>query len=191
MSAGEVSHNKKLSNIDNYNKNPKLCLFCDLPILYDKRVNNFCNHSCCASFNSPNIIKNLENPWHKNCANCGKEITGIKFCSRDCQKLYNWKETSRKILSDGYDTSSNHRTARKLLIELNKGACQICKLSEWMGKPMPLVLDHISGNSEDGSLSNLRVICNNCDAQTDTYKSKNNGNGRARRRKRYQEGKSY
>lgn len=56
---------------------------------------------------------------------------------------------------------------------------------------MPLVLDHINGNSEDGKLSNLRVICNNCDALTDTFKAKNKGNGRAKRKERYKNGKSY
>lgn len=56
---------------------------------------------------------------------------------------------------------------------------------------MPLVLDHIDGHSENGQLTNLRIICNNCDALTDTYKGKNRGNGRAKRRERYKEGKSY
>lgn len=56
---------------------------------------------------------------------------------------------------------------------------------------MPLVLDHVDGDSTNGKLDNLRVICNNCDALTPTYKSKNIGKGRAFRRKRYEEGKSY
>jgi len=56
---------------------------------------------------------------------------------------------------------------------------------------MPLILDHINGNSDDNVLLNLRVICNNCDALTDHYKGKNVGNGRAKRRQRYKDGKSY
>ena len=55
----------------------------------------------------------------------------------------------------------------------------------------PLVIDHIDGNSENNNLSNLRVICPNCDSLTSTYKGLNKGNGRAYRRKRYKEGKSY
>lgn len=104
---------------------------------------------------------------------------------------HKWQSTKDVLLNRGFDTTNNHKVAKRYLIELHKGACQICGLSEWGGKPMPLVLDHISGNSEDGNLSNLRVICNNCDALTPTYKAKNKGNGRAKRRQRYQEGKSY
>jgi 5-methylcytosine-specific restriction endonuclease McrA len=56
---------------------------------------------------------------------------------------------------------------------------------------MPLVLDHIDGNSDNWDLKNLRMICCNCDALTPTYKNRNRGNGRFLRRIRYREGKSY
>lgn len=97
-----------------------------------------------------------------------------------------------QILKDGYDDNSrNHHLAKKLLLEQSNNKCNICGLSEWLGQKIPLVLDHINGNSNDGYLSNLRVICNNCDALTPTYKSKNKGNGRHYRRTRYNLGKSY
>ena len=48
-----------------------------------------------------------------------------------------------------------------------------------MGKPVPLVCDHISGNSSDNEIENFRLVCCNCDAQLPTFKSKNRGNGRS------------
>jgi|TARA_Y100000034_G_scaffold47095_1_gene57989 hypothetical protein len=80
---------------------------------------------------------------------------------------------------------------KKYLLEINGCKCEICGGTEWQGNPMPLVLDHINGNSTDNNLSNLRLVCGNCDMQLPTYKSKNIGNGRHFRRKRYAEGKSY
>lgn len=56
---------------------------------------------------------------------------------------------------------------------------------------MPLVLDHIDGNAENGVLTNLRLVCPNCDAQLPTFKNRNKGNGRASRRQRYAAGQSY
>lgn len=54
-----------------------------------------------------------------------------------------------------------------------------------------MVADHINGNSHDNRLENVRILCPNCDSQTDSYKGKNRGNGRRKRRERYQSGKGY
>jgi hypothetical protein len=61
----------------------------------------------------------------------------------------------------------------------------------WMGQPIPIILDHIDGNSDNWAIINLRLVCPNCDAQLPTFKSKNIGHGRFYRRKRYKENKSY
>lgn len=55
--------------------------------------------------------------------------------------------------------------------------CDICKCDDnWMGKKMPLILDHINGNRNDNKLENLRFLCSNCDSIQDTYKGKNKNN---------------
>jgi len=56
--------------------------------------------------------------------------------------------------------------------------CQICGISEWLGKPISMVLDHINGRADNNMPDNLRLICHNCDSQTDHYKGRNKGNGR-------------
>ena len=58
--------------------------------------------------------------------------------------------------------------------------CACCEIGpEWMGKPMPLILDHINGINNDNRLDNLRFVCSNCDSQLDTYKSRNRKRVRA------------
>ena len=46
---------------------------------------------------------------------------------------------------------------------------------EWLGQPLPLVLDHVSGNSYDNSPKNLRYRCPNCDSQLVTRGGRNRG----------------
>lgn len=51
--------------------------------------------------------------------------------------------------------------------------CEDCGLTEWMGRPIPLQLDHVNGNNRDNRLDNLRVLCNNCHGLTETWCGKN------------------
>jgi 5-methylcytosine-specific restriction endonuclease McrA len=72
----------------------------------------------------------------------------------------------------------------------NRGhCCEVCRLTEWQQKRIPLELDHIDGNPENNAIDNLRLICPNCHAQTPNYKGKNIGkvrnSKRAAKLKRY------
>ena len=53
--------------------------------------------------------------------------------------------------------------------------CACCGISEWMGKPISLQLDHINGKNNDHRIENLRFLCPNCHSQTETYAGKNKG----------------
>ena len=54
--------------------------------------------------------------------------------------------------------------------------CEICNGVEWNGVEIPLELDHINGDRYDNRLENLRILCPNCHAQTDTYRGRNKKN---------------
>jgi hypothetical protein len=45
----------------------------------------------------------------------------------------------------------------------------------WNGKPLPLIVDHVSGNAADNSAGNLRLLCPNCEAQLETRGGRNVG----------------
>lgn len=49
-----------------------------------------------------------------------------------------------------------------------------CNISEWLGKPITLHVDHINGIHNDNRLVNLRFLCPNCHQQTETWGCKNN-----------------
>jgi hypothetical protein len=62
---------------------------------------------------------------------------------------------------------------RLLKVGLLKPFCSECLLTEWRDRPIPLQLDHINGKSWDHRLENLRLLCPNCHAQTDTFGGRN------------------
>lgn len=43
--------------------------------------------------------------------------------------------------------------------------CEVCTFSKWMGKEIPLELDHKDNNHENNSLENLMIMCPTCHAQ--------------------------
>lgn len=69
----------------------------------------------------------------------------------------------------------NSNRLRQKLIEdgIKKAECEICGLSKWNDKPIPLELHHVDGDRFNNVLINLQILCANCHRQTDNYGSKN------------------
>jgi len=255
----EITKQKLLEKIIEYEKHPNKCQNCNLYLSYKKRNNKFCSRKCSAikvsSLRERNSYKDIRTklikcskcgeetrvnvrsgtivcekcrsknnpiskiiiceecgkdfwgkPYQKRCRECspdsfcefcGKPIKFSKrFCDNKCQGgkrvqeiIKNWEagDYTGMIGKYGEQTSS---TIKEFLKKECNGECSICGISEWMGKPVPLVLDHIDGNSNNNKKENLRIVCRNCDGQLDTFCSKNKGRGRFYRRERYKEGKS-
>lgn len=66
-------------------------------------------------------------------------------------------------------------TRRRLLKEkLLPYRCAICgNPGEWQGKKLALEVDHINGDHFDNRIENLRFLCSNCHALTETFAGKN------------------
>jgi Zn finger protein HypA/HybF involved in hydrogenase expression len=72
-------------------------------------------------------------------------------------------------------TYSRCSLKRRLLKDgLLKNECSICgSLPIWNNKELILILDHINGIHNDNRIENLRMICPNCNSQTDTFSGRN------------------
>ncbi len=111
---------KKKEKEDEYLKNSKKCKYCNTEIPYDKKDNDYCNHSCSAShsnslrdvtykdkiskgikeyikknglFGALLIKRDPNSPKFRICKNCNTEyIKKTIFCSKNCLNEYKRKD---------------------------------------------------------------------------------------------------
>ncbi len=122
------------------------------------------------------------------CQYCGKLIefrgyTAVhKFCDNICQGKFRTKqytERNIKLFKEGKLSDISRSRIKRTMLRMGvEKKCAICGITEWLGKPLPFVLDHIDGKASNNTPENLRLICSNCDSQSEHYKAKNKGSGR-------------
>lgn len=79
-----------------------------------------------------------------------------------------------EILVEGSSYSTSNLRVRLIEEGLKEQKCESCGISEWLGRSIPLELDHINGVSNDHRIENLRILCPNCHALTPTWRGRNN-----------------
>jgi hypothetical protein len=88
-----------------------------------------------------------------------------------------WKKSNIKtddILKGKYPEYQTYKLKIRLLNEgVFENVCSICELTEWQDSPLNMELDHIDGNRTNHLKENLRMLCPNCHAQTETHRAKN------------------
>lgn len=90
------------------------------------------------------------------------------------------KNISSPIKSnDCYFTKRNGRISGQALLAalikrgFRKRKCEECERTRWNKSLVPLEVHHIDGDPTNNVLSNLKVLCRNCHAQTPNFGSKN------------------
>jgi len=168
---------QKQQRIEEYNKNPILCRQCNKPLPYKAKQNHqvYCNSSCAAQYNNAHRVYEIKN---KNCLFCNKplkapsnwQLKQKKFCDKSCQDGLKLK-IQRQSIENG--EKIHYRQIKKYLLSQTGNRCNMCGLENWLNKPILLICDHIDGDRNNSVLSNMRLICSNCDATLPTYKKRN------------------
>ena len=165
---------------------------------YKGRIQNklpFCSQSCGSKYY--NRQRKQKKPLgnrtivEKRCNFCKNKYVSYstsKYCSMLCN-IQAKKQDSQLKFEQGLLQSP--AVLRQKISEQQGWNCNLCGITKWNDQKVPLVLDHIDGDSTNNFPNNLRLICPNCDAQLPTFKARNIGKGRHTRRIRYKEGKSY
>lgn len=77
------------------------------------------------------------------------------------------------LVEDSEYTNMTRLKSRIISEGLLEYKCDSCGITEWMGKPIVLQMDHVNGNNRDNRIENLRLLCPNCHSQTETFCGKN------------------
>ena len=93
---------------------------------------------------------------------------GLKWS--DNKASGNKKILLKDILEGKFPEYQTFKLKHRLLAEgVKKNVCEECGIVDWNGKELVMQLDHIDGVPHNHLLSNLRLLCPNCHAQTDTW----------------------
>jgi hypothetical protein len=107
-----------------------------------------------------------------------KKFIATHNINTDHFKGQGWNRNQKpisKVPIDQYLSNQRSITSHKLRKRLLKDGiflhkCSSCNLTEWLGDPIPLELDHIDGCNTNNSLQNLRLLCPNCHSKTPTFR---------------------
>lgn len=72
-----------------------------------------------------------------------------------------------------YKPVSSHKSREHLkagLVRDRGHKCEGCGLTKWIGKSIPLELEHSDGDSSNDNPENTKLLCPNCHAFTPTYR---------------------
>ncbi len=110
------------------------------------------------------------------CKTCRKETIVEKWLSGDNSVTLNRSRSTGLPV----DTKS---FVKRYLISTRGDKCEVCGWDEKApGDRSIIQMDHVNGNCFDNRPENLKLLCPNHHAMTETYGSKNRGSGRSHRR---------
>jgi hypothetical protein len=173
-----------------YDRKPKLCAQCKLPIVWGKhRTNSFCSQTCSARHNNGMRPKKER----ISCLKCNKSFDSrhrkVRCCSQACSRAYKL-ETSIEDWLAGKESGSTLSGGIAVRIKkyVLKTSNHKCKRCGWRKKNSATgnyttQIEHIDGDYSNNRPENLIVLCPNCHSLTPTYGSLNRGNGRDSRQR--------
>lgn len=128
--------------------------------------NKFCSRKC----SQRDVGERLKK--FRTCKKCGCLYHRLDGTSTRCQAC---KIHVIPVLDREWSLLRSDGSRKQHLIRDHGSKCMMCGISQWLGGPAPIQLDHIDGNADNNLRENLRLLCAMCHALTPTYNGRNVG----------------
>ena len=106
-----------------------------------------------------------------------KKSLALKGKPSNRQDVDSWKKNISDAQKKRFDERSfdecGWESKRDRIIKEQNCSCVKCGISEWLGKPIVLEIDHKDGDNNNDVRENLEALCPNCHSQTDTWRGRN------------------
>jgi hypothetical protein len=156
-------------------------MYCDYGCgqIYQVTLKN--GKNCCSIRPSGcSVLKKMNSEGAKKAYSSGERIPQpevYKNLPEETKKRMNWNKDNFSKTRFEYGGTGNHK---RVLIQERGHKCEDCELEYWKSKKIPLELEHIDGNNRNNDKSNLKLLCCNCHALTDTWRGKNINSGKVK-----------
>jgi 5-methylcytosine-specific restriction endonuclease McrA len=150
----------------------KECKKCKTKFEPAKGLTNFCSLSCRNSrswSDSDKLKKSIAAKNSEKVKNLCKNRPENFWVKIGETRKQNHKQ---KILESEYSKLSFQSLRFRILYEQEE-RCNNCGLTDWMGQPLVLELEHKDGNHSNNSRENLEMLCPNCHSLTETWRGRN------------------
>lgn len=116
------------------------------------------------------MVPNIYQLLRRRAEEVGFDLASVSFVLKPRSGPNGTARPLAEILVADSTYATGHLKNRLLRENILPEICVECGVeSVWRGKPLVMVLDHINGVNNDHRLENLRLLCPNCNSQTDTF----------------------
>lgn len=121
----------------------------------------------------------------RKCLYCRSIITSGRrrdFCNKECKANQRWFEWIQGLSNEStkYGLSDVIRDRYLDMVQYKCEECQFSGTNRKSGKSI-ITIEHIDGNFQNNYVFNIKALCPNCHAMTETYGALNKGFGRNNR----------